>query len=130
MFSAKCFLQSDSQVQQCDSLTEFKESTRFRYSQWTRITFSKTQGNPNEKLLILNKDWEQVEHTLKNLEKENHALKVKIKEVEAEVEHEKFEEKRIKLQLAYENAKAKSENVEKQIGEFREEVLILKREKT
>ena len=63
-----------------------------------------SQGNPNEKLLILNKVWEQVEHTLKNLKKEKHALKVKIKEVEAEVEHEKFEEKRIKLQLAYENA--------------------------
>ena len=50
-------------------------------------------------------------------------------EASAENDGEQFEEITSKLQIAYENSKSKSEDLEKQIVYFREEILKIKSEK-
>ena len=68
---------------------------------------------------------------LTNVEEYNLALKSKVKDFEASAKNdcEKFEEITTKLKIAFKKSKSNSEDLEKEIGDFREEILKIKREK-
>ena len=77
-------------------------------------------------------DLKYIESELKKVELENLSLKAELRHLEDSTQNEqdKFDEETLKLQKVYDTEKRKSEGLEKQIGELRQEILKINRKKT
>ena len=77
-----------------------------------------------------NEDLKHLESEVKRVEEEKNDLKAELAKLadSAQNEKEKFVKETLKLQIAYDNERRKSEGFEKQTGDLREELLKIKQE--
>jgi chromosome segregation ATPase len=78
-----------------------------------------------------NEDLKHLESEVKRVEEEKNDLKAELAKLaeSAQNEKEKFVKETLKLQIAYDNERRKSEGFERQTGDLREELLKIKQEK-
>ena len=111
--------------------TPFSATVSLKCSYVKRFTeVSPTQENKYVTNLSY-KEVQLLEMKMKKLESENLELKTKVKDLEnsADLGKEKLKEAVVKLQEAYDQEKAKVEDSDNKVVEFREEILKIKREK-
>ena len=109
------------------SKTTFSATISLKSSFVRRFHEDFSRPSPDTHFRLAKEDLGKENLDLKKVEEENFELKAKIKEFEDSAE--KLEQKTAQLQIAFENSKVKSEDLKRQISDFREEVLKIKGEK-